>query len=703
MSASHSCVDIMASRPQSTSLRKPLLHTSPPHTWPISDRHDATAQSPSSASAIADSPRRLLSYYLAKAAYNANGGDVTPTPQRDPPGIQHKESTEESQRTATLTQRDAHNRAAVEKSPTQLPAATLLRPPPLSRSAFSSGPRTTPASAQAAPTAPPSRSVMSQYNKSRKEEEEEEQLHRQFEEDILHQVEALLQAQRGESYAELEAYRLTAEEARTTLRVVEDALTEQLGSAAAAAVVPHLSSSPPIHPIRVSKDSSPPLDVDQLVLDMSRAAAAATPAATQELLDAIMSIQDGQDVPAVMLKVVRRLYDELTRVLVQPVMNFLQPLQCPQSRPHHGVRHGDPAFRPSLAGAESSSQDEALLQAHAKIEALQEEVAVLRRTLESRSTSHKESAQPHRALLDRFFTECHAMLTRSRQANLSLRRAVEEERRQHFLTRIRLLKPAPPSLPPLVPLKSQDGVSSPVARSSTASQDRHFASADRAAPSPPSAGGRASHLSSAGASPGHLGELRSPRRWTPAQSPVRLVSHVNAESEDPPLHDVSDDGDNWGGGSAGAPLVSSSHAPFSPPPRSALRVAEEVLRATRKSDVTEALPAEHPYDVVYGDHRDYHHNSRSALLDGGNGTEGAPPQKRWTQHRSGGPSVSFAESTLDDSSPAMRGSPPGRRDDWTRNSAFSSRADANGAPPHDEHEQRVWNKAVELLTRYSVS
>jgi hypothetical protein len=579
---------------------------------------------------------------------------------------------------------------------------------------------------------------------------------RQFEAEIMSQVEAVLQAQRSESYAELEAYRVAAEEAQTTLRAVENALAQQIGGITTTAAA-HFSSPAPGflssgggNGAR-SVPTTPP-DLDQLAVDMSRVAAAATSSATQRLLDAIMAIQDGEDVPSVLLEVVHELYDELTRMLVPPVMNFIQTLQQPppSKTPSHPR-----LFSATVAGA-ASPQEESLSQAHAEAAALREEVVMLRQTLESRCAGGysiaagaasscltgpplPSSDTVRRALLDRFFTECHSMLTRNRQESLALRRALEEERRQHFLTRIRLLKPAPPSLSvpsparepadgntyvvtaaaPAVMSREEGGITSPVVRSTTASQDRRAASADRPAVTPLTIDSRNHRLSPAARK---VDAQTSPPRWSPARAVLQFTAGAKGSEGDAELHDGRGSGGSREVDEAKSPAMSSTReasrtartfvSPEEPPPplHSALHVAKEVLRTTSTSSATHGV-REHPCDS-YSHCRDDNSNSdndgmlraRTALVERASWNTTA--QRRELPRRLSGPSVSFSESTVDDSA--------------FNSSAFLSRnfgdSVASQAPFHrgdnaratvggrqgDEHEKRVWNKAVELLSRYSI-
>ncbi|KPA84887.1 hypothetical protein ABB37_01344 [Leptomonas pyrrhocoris] len=804
MSGSRSYLDIMASRPPSTAVRRPLPHTSPSRTLFSNVRHDTTASS----SAIADSPRRLLSYYLSKAAYNTDESGAAPTPQKETPNMQASNTQNKG---SVLAPHDNGNAADTDSS-TSVPssAAKLLRPPPFSRSALSSEQRYPSASVRATQTPSPAQRPSFNFSGSadapvakasstaaavpvrnpfrssslrpaveagtapppQEDTEEEEQpisqpasplqlsarpppqgatprgvsssmtydeeQQRQFEADVMSQVEALLQAQRSESYTELETYRVTAEEAQTTLRAVESALGEQLGPATAARFSAPPSHSPPLLPHATAQRQLPPLDVDTLALEMSRAAAAATPSATQRLLSAIMNIQDGQDVPSALHEVVRELYDELTRVLVPPVMNFMQTHQRGQES-HRQQQHHSLQNSCRLVG-ETPVQDERLLQAQSEISALHEEVAALRRTLESRSVrrcvvrSSTDSANQevaalhssetmHHALLDRFFTECHAMLTRSRQESFALRRALEKERREHFVTRIRLLKPAPPSLPVQmnaapsrapVAARREESVSSPIVRSSTASQDGLAASADR-----PSEGGA---LDSSPApscfTPKEEYAKAAPHSWTPAQATVRLASNTEKRVEGDEGGASADYGDldsdyDFKDGDASAHFVSSAsgfeQVQRALPLRAAMRVAEEVLRTTSTSGEVNAMTG-HPYYA----HMNIAHSRRNPLIDSPatmkNANEDVAAPRRGGPHRVGGPSVRFSEPSLDDSYRSSKPALPGRGSNSAASDPLSDResntatsVNAAGVLSSSEHEKRVLSKAVELLRRYSVA
>ncbi|KPI90110.1 hypothetical protein ABL78_0755 [Leptomonas seymouri] len=798
MQASRSYTDTRLSRPPLTSLRRPLLYTSPARTQPINERRDTTTSS----SAIADSPRRLLSYYISKAAYNTDTSSAAPTPQKD----EHNMHTgsHRGDRSGITSQDNLHAADADSSTLAASFATNSLRPPPFSRDGYSNGlrshsasvhvpqtpplpqrrslnadlrdsahtekaslasvaapvsnafngssPRPTVAAATSIPSqrgrdveerpalepsphlpfsARPSEALSPAFVSNSATYSEEQQ--RQFESEVMSQVEALLQAQRSESYAELEAYRVTAEEAQATLRVVESALAEQLGCATAARFSPPPSSPSSLAPHVTVRLPSPPPDVERLALEMARAAAAATPSATRRLLDEIMSIQDGHDVPSILREVVRELYDELTRALVPPVMNFIQMQQQQQHSPqNHCCQSDGSSAQPALP-----QQDERLQRAQAEISALHEEVVALRRLLEGQSAygcvlpsttasadrgaadPHSGEAMPH-ALLDRLCTEFHAMLTRSRQECLKLRRDLEKERRQHFLTRIRLLKPAPLSLPvesitaasrAPIAATSQESISSPPVRSSTASQGRQATSAAR------STEGGARGFSPLSSTPNGVDGEAAPHRWTPTPSPMGRVSGVGAGGSSP-----NGDGevhDGFGLGDADAPLPSADAfsrikrapsalrrpVPASPALRSAVRVAEEVLRATGKSGEAGSA-VEHPYHAYSG----VHSRRSTACFDPAeareSASEGGAAQGRGPQHPQVAPSLSFVELAREDSRRGSIAVLRGQQNGAAARIAIPHRggtaAAAAGARPNSEHEKRVWSKAVELLSRYAV-
>nr|CAJ2479184.1 unnamed protein product [Leishmania braziliensis] len=717
----------MMSRP--SALRKPLLYTpASSRVRPASSprrRQRPPLQTRLPAPTIADSPRRLLSYYLSKAAYNthaeedesdnaasatASDGDnamsgwkkgagdgqgavsdeLPPPPSysseflRSPPSRSIQRNTGTS---AAIPPPSPHCHPAgsvvpsasgainvvtairqaeksIDLSEKRTLAGSLTPLPPAPAAALSQSVGRAPS--PTTPTLPMSHLTV--YTEAQR---------RVFEEQVMGQVEALLQAQRSESHAELEAYRVTAAEAQATLQAVEEALGEQIGDMrrcnggrawdTGTCVHGRLDSYVAGSEISPTlKVLSPPpftLSVDALTLEMSSVAAAAAKPATEQLLDAIMSIEEGQHVPEVLQQVMGQLYHNLARALVPSVVNYVNQ----QQELLHGqgtaaaVKSGVSVANSTGNGAPRDADE--LLRTHAEVAALQEEVHALRRTLHSRDTVfvNKDASSPNGlalptspivssnaqmhpsqeglvyALQNRLFSECHAMLTRSRHEALLLRCSLEEEKRQHFLTRLRLLKPTHP----LAPQKSSTAVSTADAADGHAERhnaptslgaDRGGSDGIRSSPEPHSCSGSSpvmrglsatrsppSSVPDAGDSPRSqaratavqsAGSLLSgvhhvaPRRWTPARSPLELASDSGRADE----HDRDGDmEDNASVGHSPAPrhMPSRSSQLLSTDPnhnatrmaaslQAAMRVAEEVLHTTAPAAYTARGPA-HPY------------------------------------------------------------------------------------------------------------
>ncbi|CBZ29671.1 conserved hypothetical protein [Leishmania mexicana MHOM/GT/2001/U1103] len=870
------------SRP--SALRKPLLYTPASSTGrPASSprrRQRQPLQTRGSASTIADSPRRLISYYLSKAAYNThveeNGGDgvasatasegddavdeqtkradddhgtvehelqTPPSCSSDPlrspsfwgmqrntgttvtgsppsprcrPSAAVVPSTSGTLNTSTTIQQAERSNGLSER----WTLAELRTPPPPAPTATLPQ-SAAPSSLPATPTSPVSQLVV--YP---------EEQRRVFEAQVMQQVEALLQAQQSECRAELEAYRVTAAEAQATLQAVEAFLGEKISDM-------QRSNSGKVGGINTGVNDRcddcvsggrpsptpealwPPslaLSVDALALDMSRVAAAATTPATEKLLDGIMSIQDGQHVPTVLRRVVEQLYHDLARALAPAAMNFVNQQQ--QQVLHEEWTAAAMKTRASAAHAtrnDAPCDADELLRTQAEVAALQEEVHALRRTLRSRdsgvasndasSTSglapskfsimasnapmHTSQEDLVYALQNRLLSECHAMLTRSRHEALLLRRSLEEEKRQHFLTRLRLLKPTHPLAPHRasadastaaaasgharpyngpaslkVDIGGSGGVDvSPRSHSGSGSSPvMHGSSATRSpTPSIPDAGG-SPHSQAHATARQSVGPLLSaahqaaPHRWTPVRSPFPLASDSGGT--------VEHDGDGDAGDAAPAeqpPALRHMSSPSSQPistgpsrtaPRTAaslqtaMRVADEVLRTTAPATYTAREPA-HPYyrEEGGGVTGSWQHSRGSRDVSGApQENDGGALSSRQRGERLGQPlrpwghSVSFLNSSDSFKEEVRRTAPPlmsesptrvssrggpsrssstrvvGRHDSNTSTGmdpmssstlavswdGFAA-AEAAPAPPSDAYERRVWNKAVELLSRYSIA
>ncbi|KAG5471100.1 hypothetical protein CUR178_02411 [Leishmania enriettii] len=873
----------MMSRP--SALRKPLLYTpASSAVRPASSprrRLPAPLRTRLSTTAIADSPRRLLSYYLSKAAYNTDAGEsegdgiaLVNASNSDVTVKERMENVHEDQ-SATEDERKplpSYSAAPLRSLPIQSTqsntgtSSTPLPPSPHHHPAGTVLPSTSGITQRATaswhggersdlsesrtlaawhtslpsePTAassplsahaslPPARSPFMSHLGLYTEEQ-----HRVFEAQVMEHVEALLQAQRSESHAELESYRVMAAEAQATLHAVETALKEQMGdvqrSSSGMFGGPGTRVNGPLDGC-VSHDrpsSTPnaisPLpfapSVDALVLNMSRVAAAAVTPASEKLLDAIMSIRDGEHVPMVLRRVVEHLYNELARALVPPVVDFVH--QQHQLRHKQGAATAIETCAPEAHGTRSDAVCDAdeLLRAKAEVAALQEEAQALRRALRSQeigfvdndasptgglasSTSPMilSNAQMHPsqeeliwALQNRLFSEYRAMLARSRHEALLLRCSLEEERRQHFLTRLRLLKPAHPfashrssnatsnaaaaaghagshSAPTRIriDLGHSDGISSsPKPRSGSGSSPvMHGSSATRSptssvsdADGPPHSQARVPTNQSAGSllSAAHHAV---PHRWTPVHSPLQLASVSGMVHE----HDGNGCfGDNAPAEQSRAPcyaLSPSLQLPSAGPNRAAprtavslestMRVAEQVLCSTAPAASSNREPS-HPYDSkepggVAGalQHTRRSDNVKAAPLETGEGASffrgcgerhGPSPHAREgsvvfndpagsSNHDAGRPSPPLLSERLMGASsrPALsessfaralggHGGDASTGADPISNFARSEPRDGSAAvvagaapaPPADAYERRVWNKTVELLSRYSIA
>ncbi|KAG5495588.1 hypothetical protein GH5_03253 [Leishmania sp. Ghana 2012 LV757] len=873
----------MMSRP--SALRKPLLYT--PASSAVRPASSPRRRLPPplrtrlSTTAIADSPRRLLSYYLSKAAYNtdagesegdgialanASNGDVTIKERRE--RVHEGQSATEDERKPL----PSYSAASLRSPPLQSTqsntgtSSTLSPPAPHHHSAgtvlpsksgitqrgtaswqgekrsdFSES-RTLAAchtSLPSAPTAassllsahaslPPARAPFMSHLDLYTEEQ-----HRVFEAQVMEHVEALLQAQRNESHAELESYRVMAAEAQATLHAVETALKEQIGdvqcSSSGKVGGPGRRVNGPLgdcvshdRPSSTSNAVSPlpfAQSVDALVLNMSRVAAAAATPATEKLLDAIMSIRDGEHVPAALRRVVEHLYNELARALVPPVMDFVNQ--------QHQLRHEQRAAAaietrgPGAHGTRNDAVRDAdeVLRAKAEVAALQEEAQALRRTLRSQEIGFVDSdasptgglasstspmissnAQIHPsqeeliwALQNRLFSEYHAMLARSSHEALLLRCSLEEERRQHFLTRLRLLKPAHPfashrssnatsnaaaaaghagshSAPARarIDLGHSEGIpSSPKPRSGSGSSPlMHGSSATRSPTSSVSDADGLPHSQARVPTSQSAGSLLSaahrtvPHRWTPVHSPLQLASESGMVDE----HDGNGCfGDNPPAEQSHAPryaLSPSRQLPSAGPSRAAprtavslenaMRVAEQVLCSTAPVAPSNSEPS-HPYDSkepggVAGAWQQTRSGGdvKAAPVETGEGASffrrcgerhGPSPRARErsvvfndpagpSNHDAGCPSPSllserlmraslrpelsessFARALGGHGGDASTGADPissfARSE--PRDGSAATIAGAAPAPSADAYERRVWNKTVELLSRYSIA
>lgn len=859
-----------------------------------------------STSAIAESPRRLLSYYLSKAAYNteadeelAEEGAANVQGVADTVALRDtSDAGDEAYQDASVAQEASALERRTLQAPSPATSSLSLRPPPFrSAGAALSSSATSPLPAPAAfstslrahtayaesdkitgqkvleerslrnsalmtppwqdtatratssvpapppplpraespptsptPTGAPSSSLshLAVYTDEQR---------RVFEAEVMRQVEALLVAQCSESHAELEAYRVAAEEAQATLRTIETALEEQLGGAQHVRAAQHGSSAD----VSTPHPTAPP-GVDTLALDMSRVAAEAAEPAAAQLLDGIMHIHDGEDVPAVLRRTVQRLFLDLTRALVPPVMTFVeQHGHCERAAdsatatPGHAT-DGREAFADAAA--------EALRRAQAEAAALQEEVNALRRTLRggaaqlqlpsspastasaviaAASTSSRPAPHPSRclhpsqvelieSLQDRLFAECHATLTRSRSEALALRHALEEERRQHFLTRLRLLKA--PSAATAAPPARTTAADAPLTSASPPPRDVSTAFGVRSsAPSEPprtlraapsvvvatdidgrdreaSAGRRS--ISGSGSSPRmrdssatqsppspslemHDEDTHTPaaatkrappppsalphtqRQWSPAAaSPLAFASgsRRGAVDEDEPFGEEAEKAN----ARHTLPLRMAAHQRQRPAPshssstaapsttrslETAMRVAEEVLRTT----AAPAEPATHPYlrdgagdartrwrDDSSGINGDWdraamprsHVAERSvSFVDADDGTllERDGVVRRPALQRTAAASASTSIRVLGSSSSGggmtdaggLGGSRVGAGASaglgssvealWGDRGGSSTTTPAGGFPglhPGD-YEKRVWDKTVELLSRYAVT
>ncbi|CAG9580414.1 conserved hypothetical protein [Leishmania major strain Friedlin] len=862
------------SRP--SALRKPLLYTPASSTGrPASSprrRQRQPLQPRGSASTIADSPRRLISYYLSKAAYNtraeenrgdgvasaiaSDGDDVvderTKRADYDQGAAEHDLQTPPSYFSEPLRplpfwsmqNNTGTSITASPPSPRRRPTATVVpskagsvsmatttrqaeRSNDLSeRQALAELrtplPSAAPAWLPATPTSPVSQPAV--YT---------EEQRRVFEAQVMQQVEALLQAQQSECRAELEAYRVTAAEAQATLQAVEAALGEQISAMQRGNSGKVEGTSTGVNDRRddcvsAGRPSPTPealsprslaLSVDALAFEMSRVAAAAATPATEKLLDGIMSIQDGQHVPTVLQRVMEQLYHDLARALAPAVMDFVSQQQ--QQLLHEEWTAAAMKTRASAAHAthnDAPCDADELLRAQAEVAALQEEVHALRRTLCSRDSDFASedasstnglapstpfimapNAQKHPsqedlvyALQNRLISECHAMLTRSRHEALLLRRSLEEEKRQHFLTRLRLLKPTHPLAPHRasaaastaaaasghvrshnapaslrVDLGGSGGVDvSPGSHSGSGSSPvMHGSSATRSPTSPTPDAGGSPHSQAHATARQSAGPLLSaahtaaPHRWTPVRSPLSLASHSGGAAE----HGRDGDaGDNAPAEQPPAPRHMSSPSsqllstgPSRAAPRTApslqtaMRVADEVLRTTAPATHTAREPV-HPYyrEEGGGVAGTWQHgccsgdvsgvpqeNGGGALFSRQRGEPlGQPPRAREHSVSSLDSSDSFKEvvrctapSLMSESltGAASRGGPSrsssthvvGRHESNTSTGmapmpsstlarswdGLATAAEAAPAPPSAAYERRVWNKAVELLSRYSIA
>ncbi|KAG5470682.1 hypothetical protein LSCM1_01928 [Leishmania martiniquensis] len=870
----------MMSRP--SALRKPLLYT--PAARPASSPRRRLPPPPNnrgSTSTVADSPRRLLSYYLSKAAYNtrveengedgvasatANTGDSAMNEQKDsvregrgavgddrrpPPSycldcLASPASQPLKDTTGTLSNPSPPSPRHHLASALMPPTSAITHKATASRdgenySDFGES-RTLAALRNSSPPAPAATSSQSAAHASLPSSPASfmphltlytEEQHRVFEAQVLQQVEALLQAQRSESLAELEAHRVMAAEAQATLQAVEAALSKQIGDAqlnrssnveGPEACVSSLRDDCATHdrPWSAPKAVSPlPFapSMDELALNMSRVAAAAATPATMKLLDAIMDIREGERVPAALQRVMEELYIELAHTLVPPVIDFVK-----QQRQLLRVQRPTAAMEPLAPGVHGPHSDAVRLadesvRAKAEVTALQEEVRALRRTLRSQeidlasnnassasglalSTPHitAPNAQMHPlqeelvcALQDRLFSEYHAMLTRSLQEALLLRCSLAEEKRQHFLTRLRLLKPSHPLAPhrsgaatstkaaagghagPLsavarsrIDLGGSDGTaSSPKLRSgSSSSPVLHGSSATRSPTSsaPDTDGSPRSQApiptSQSAGSLLSAGHRAAPHRWTPLRSPLQLASGSG-------VMDEPDGGGDFGRHPPSVHSPAPGYAPLPPPPlpsasldravprtavslENAMRVAEEVLCTAAPIAGLHREPA-HPYDSrgSGGGAGAWRHtrgggdasappleSSEGALLSPRRGERpGQSPRAReqslvfnkLPRHanndvRRAAPSLVSEYSTSvsprrehsglsfagalgrhggSGGTGAGRISSPTRS--VSRDDLAASAAGAAPAPPTDAYERRVWNKTLELLSRYSIA
>ncbi|KAG5496337.1 hypothetical protein JKF63_02639 [Porcisia hertigi] len=733
----------MLSRP--SVLQKPLLYKPPssaarPASSPRRRLSPPPRNSHLPTSATVDIPRRLLPYYLSKAEYNTrveeNEADsvTSPTASDDdnarrewrqsaddgqcavedeqqwsmtrpsqslrsppfqsrrsytgtsaipsPPSLHHRPASAATSsslgtinRVTTMPRRERSN--SLGERPT-LPELSTPHPPAL----------TATSSKTTAQRLHPDASLSCGSNVTAYTEEQR----RVFEAQVMQQVEALLQAQRSESHAELEACRVMAAEAQATLQTVEAALGEQIAGVqrsssgivegTAARVngrhTDGMSKGDIPHAAKVLSQSQFYVSVDTLAPDMFRIAAAAAAPAAEQLLEAIMSIQDGQDVPAVLRRVMAQFYQDLVRALVPPVMEFVNQqsqLLHQQGTAVAAATVTSRALAAREAGDLAPQPSDELLRAQAEVAALQEEVDALRRTLcsESLHVVNHNASVPTRdvprsmfttiasnlplgspqedvisALQNRLFSECHAMLTRSRHEALLLRRSLEEERRQHFLTRLWLLKPSYPlsshrvnagaslaaaaagagdaglhhlhtstrrdlgTSPDLgaSPRSGSGSRSSPVIHSSLSTRSPASSAPDTG--DPPQQQSREAAALCGGSLPSAVHHA-APHRWTPARSPL----HLAFSSEGAREHDEDQAAENR------FPVEqspASSALPVKPPPsyqalsttrsraapcpaaslQSAMRVAEEVLRTTAPATYSATEPA-HPY---YREERD---------------------------------------------------------------------------------------------------
>lgn len=643
-------------------------------------------------------PQQLLDYYLSKANYNvhastveAEEGDKT-TPARPEEPIRRQTGKLYREDEQFSLQVERHLPTLKTPAPSWADASSSFHPFPdqTRRQLYTRSP-VNPAGQPSTSDSVPARvgkteswqgafELPDRSQLSRPAPGAEDTIQEEFEREILRHVDALLQMQHNEHSAQVETQRRTIAALQRTLKEVEAALIDCAGvyGLQTAAVPFSKGNAAPLSPgatnstiatsaAEVASTSSTPLlpsqqSIRECTDDLRRSILSTlshhTTLATQKILSMLLSIEEGEDVPRVVHCTVSEMCKELAEELMVSVKECLHVADRRTATSLGTVPHSSSDNGRSFALAAE------LRHAQAEVAALQGELSLIRSVQNDSVADVSPSSQNSSicrkgagvvaAMQDRLLTHSHAMVVRSREEVLQLQQRLEEERRQHFLTRLLLLRPGVAE-PAEAIAHSCTGktVKSPRSSSSMARQKEAFSP-------PPTA-----PFGKGGA-------------WVPQASRTRTPSHC--DYEDAALLKSTESSCHQSIGSRAA-----SPLPPTPELDTAIHIAEEVLRSTAPPNF----------------HRNIGRTFPSAMDEDYRANDSVLPNRKsdaqWEQET--GATISlpqFAHPLDAERSRLANGSSAARL-------PVAAHRQLGAGVASEDYEDKVWNKTIELLARYTPS
>lgn len=330
-------------------------------------------------------------------------------------------------------------------------------------------------------------------------------------EEVLEQVKGVVDAQQGETKAQLAAYRQATEDARASLHALRTTVEEegaQLASlqrqaAALTTTTPGtggdvqrhfdalLPPSTALPTLLLTAGQTGEAVLDQLYQQLLSRASHQVEGLSEDVLRALLSVEDGDDVPAVVRGAIQRSLEMVVADLTSVLAEYVH---CCADELHIALQERDDAQRQLRAMSKRSDL-------RVPTDTLARHDAQRARegdTVEKQLRAHREAnagtAQEQNTATARTLERYRRELAKSRDETSAAQQALEEERRAHRLECMRLRehfargrsprKTPAPSLTPSPPRRRRQASPSLTDPSPPARREAEVAPADRLADAP---------------------------------------------------------------------------------------------------------------------------------------------------------------------------------------------------------------------------